>query len=154
MSCLVKLMVQSSVISSLRTIISTSSVKGLRNVACPVPRLPTPGRHLSPRMPEMRRYGPCKKDQPTAAKPGLFRISVHFLDLPGELRWLVHMERCSANGQTIPRQTAKRTPVCPPRIKDYSASSGADSGAGWLVASIWRRVSGVSRLIRPSLPSR
>ena len=154
MSCLVKLMVQSSVISSLRTIILTSSVKGLRNVACPVPRLPTPGRYFRPRLPEMRRYGSRKKNQPAAAKSGLFRISVHFLDLPGELRWLVHMERCSANGQTIPRQTAKRTPVCPPRIKDYSASSGADSGAGWLVASIWRRVSGVSRLIRPSLPSR
>ena len=154
MSCLVKLMVQRSVISSLRTIISTSSVKGLRNVACPVPRLPTPGRYFRPRLPEMRRYGSRKKNQPAAAKPGLFRISVHFLDLPGELRWLVHMERCSANGQTIPRQTAKRTPICPPRIKDYSASSGADSGAGWLVASIWRRVSGVSRLIRPSLPSR
>ena len=154
MNRLVNLMVQRSVTSNLRTIISTSSVKGLRNVACPVPRLPTPGRYFRPRLPEMRRYGSRKKNQPAAAKPGLFRISVHFLDLPGELRWLVHMERCSANGQTIPRQTAKRTPVCPPRIKDYSASSGADSGAGWLVASIWRRVSGVSRLIRPSLPSR
>ena len=154
MNRLVNLMVQRSVTSNLRTIISQSSVKGLRNVACPVPRLPTPGRYFRPRLPEMRRYGSRKKNQPAAAKPGLFRISVHFLDLPGELRWLVHMERCSANGQTIPRQTAKRTPVCPPRIKDYSASSGADSGAGWLVASIWRRVSGVSRLIRPSLPSR
>lgn len=117
MNRLVNLMVQRSVISNLRTIISQSSVKGLRNVACPVPRLPTPGRHLSPRMPEMRRYGPCKKDQPTAAKPSLFCTSVHFLDLPGKLRWLVHMERRGANGQTIPRQTAKRTPIRPSRIK-------------------------------------
>ncbi len=117
MNRLVNLMVQRSVTSNLRTIISQSSVKGLRNVACPVPRLPTPGRHLSPRMPEMRRYGPCKKDQPTAAKPGLFCTSVHFLDLPGKLRWLVHMERRGANGQTIPRQTAKRTPIRPSRIK-------------------------------------